>query len=280
MSIFSNFYLNESGDFIPNNLCHCFGGGDGGAADRAERDRQERLAKEKRIRENIELINVLFKNDPEARASQRLEVNKQISELDKLDPERFKLEQQLQGFNRVDALLTGPSQKEREASTISNVQDFFFDDLNEQRGDAVQQGSFELSRRGGLGGSQELDFLTNLQKKEDRARLDIGNTALDAKNNLIQQDAALKANLINQANQDFSTDILTSDFVNNLGQGLEQAQDTGRLTQFDPFFQFAGNLFSENALIRGDELGRGRADKALSFFSANPSRSSGSIGRT
>jgi len=305
MSIFSHFYMQSPGDFLDENMCDCLGGGggDGGAAARAEADQ---AARAKKIKGNISLINLLFKNDP-AKNNSRIEELKgerdalrpsripgaltgatpffhgitSASGIPSLDPDRQRrsnINTAIQRRKEAKKLLTGPTKVEREASAISDVENFFFDDLNEQKADAERLSRFELARRGGTGGSQDLDTQERFQRKEDKARLDIGNVALDARNNLRSQDEELRAALIGQANAGLDRDVLTGDFINSLDNSLQRSRDTAKLTRFDPFFQEAGNLFTNVELARGIQTGRNQADDRLqSFFSADPKRNFGTV---
>lgn len=303
------------------------GGGDGGAAARAE---QEQKKKEERIKSNIALIDMLFKNDPAAFQKELEELTKEretlrdpfdfLSDVNpsasglltggtptdtlirivnpsqgdnpnyvgpdnrflvRRDPDavrRGEIDARLKEINSVLPLLKGPTNEQRESRVIKDVEDFFFEDLNEQKEDARRISKFELARRGGIGGSQELDANKRFQRKEDDARLDIGNVALDARNNLRTQDEAARAALIDQANKGLERDILTSNFTQNLDNTLQRSRDTAKLTRFDPFFEEAGNLFTDVELIRGNEAGRRRADDTLnSFFAANPRRNFGTV---
>lgn len=278
MSILRAFYFNNPSDFasiLPVNL---LGGGDGGAGDRAERDRREQKEKEARIAKNISLIDVLFDNDPSALEDERLILNQELGAFGTTPARNTEIQTEIDTINESLGLLEGgPTKVEREQDVVTNVENFFFDDLEEQRERGGRDVRFEIARRAGFGGSQEIDALEEFQRKEDKARLDIGTVALDARNDLRSQDALLRSNLIDQANRDIQTDILTGQFVNNLGTGLARATDSAKLTQFDPFFENAGNLFSNTSLIRGDELGRQRAFRQLSFFSADPSRNQGIV---
>lgn len=305
------------------------GGGDGGAAARAEKEQKK---KEERIKSNIGLIDMLFKNDPtelqgelEGLTTERgslrdpfeflsdtntteqgifgggggptdtlVRVIRRPTPINDLshtgndkqflirrDPDavrRSEIDSRLKEINEVLPLLKGPTKAERESSVIKDVEDFFFEDLNEQKENARRISKFELARRGGIGGSQELDANKRFQRKEDDARLDIGNVALDARNNLRTQDEAARGALIDQANKGLERDILTSNFTQNLDNTLQKSRDTAKLTRFDPFFEEAGNLFTDVELIRGNQSGRQRADDALnSFFAANPRRNFGTV---
>jgi len=288
------------------------GGGDGGAAARAAQDRADQKARERRIKKNIDLIDILFQNDPSGIEADKLALTDELAAFgpkvkkkipnpafqgiagtdanlgqfpefifQNFDPNKKRKKEINRELKLSDEALNllgeGPTKIEREAEVVGDVENFFFDDLNEQREDAGKAIKFELSRRGGFGGSQELDALEKFQKKEDRGRLDIGNVAINARNDLRAQDAQLKASLIDQANRDISTDVLTNQFVGNLGQGLAQARDTAKLTQFDPFFENAGTLFTNVELARGEQAGRDRARRAMSFFSADPKRNFGFV---
>lgn len=313
MSIFSHFHMQSPEDYFNDSFCDCFGGGggDGGAAARAEAEQKKREA---RINSNISLIDLLFQNDPSSLNTERGTLSEEQAKLRdpfefltessgfragpgdtiitttpegqfrvRRDPDfarRGEIDARLKEIGEVLPLLQGPTNQERESRVIKDVEDFFFDDLNEQKEDARRISKFELARRGGIGGSQELDTNARLQKREDDARLKIGNVALDARNNLRTQDEQARAALIDQANKGLERDVLTSNFTDTLDNTLQRSRDTAKLTRFDPFFEQAGNLFTDVELIRGNQEGRNRADRALqSFFAANPGRNFGTVRR-
>ena len=305
MSLFRHFYI-ESGESFPVKLCDCKGG-DGGAGARADAALAKQAAEDKRIRGNISLIDLLFANDPNANAAELEELQAELAAFGDpptqpilpdspfgaiadqqgktfspiVDPNaarRGEIDSRILLLNDAAGLLTGPTKTQREASVVGDVENFFFDDLTEQKEISSREGKFELRRRGGTRGSQELDFIRETQRKEDDALLDIGTVAQSALDNLRLQDSVLEANLIDQANLDIDRNIITGDFVNNLGAGLSSATNTAQLTQFDPFFENAGNLFKDVALARGGASGRRAADdNLLSFFAGDPKRSFGTV---
>jgi len=308
MSLFKHFYLDGGGSF-PVKFCDCKGG-DGGAAARAEAALKRQQEKDQRIRDNIDLITTLFDNDPSQVGSEIGTLGTERSALppgfykdvanpdfddgisvgagnqrtipefqDPSAPRRLGIDARLRILNSASGLLTGPSKTERESSVIGDVENFFFEDLKTQKTRESRNLRFELSRRAGFGGSQEIDAIEEFQRKEDRGRLDIGNVALGARDNLRTQDAALKANLIDQANKDIRRNVLTNNFIGDLGSGLARATDTAKLTQFDPFFENAGQLFSNVAIAQAGQRGTNNAQRQLSFFAGDPKSNSGIITR-
>ncbi len=181
--------------------------------------------------------------------------------------------------NAIRGVFSDPANEERFNEIRDSSFNFLDKDRERQLTEAQRKAKFALSRTGGIGGSQQNDVNSEIQRLNDEAIINIGLQADQQEQLAREADKASEQNLIGRANQGENQANLVADANNSLQTNLNQARINSQNLQLGDLFAGAGNLFANidrtAGLREGDDRFRGIVNQQgnLGTFFNNPGRS-------
>lgn len=232
----------------------CLGGGGGGDGGAAERE----AARQRQIEEAIRGLNVQFGvNDYKEPDRNEFMMPGTTNEDGGQVPGVFDetaYNQALQGY-QDNVARAGTNRQSRDAlygQTRSAVNDYYLDQLNQQRDTAGRQTKFSLARRGVRGGSSDLDVQGDMLRRYNEAVLNISNRADAAGTTLRSQDEQTRLGLIDRVNAGMSGS-------GAVGSAIEQLQTNADDVRANANAQSLGEVFGGYANYnQGEAAQRGR----------------------
>lgn len=160
--------------------------------------------------------------------------------------------------NKINNVFSDPDRDSIFTGIKEDAQNRFEPDLQRDFEDSQRETKFALSRRGLLGGSQQVESESENDRRFDEGALNIATLSDNAVQDAKSQDERNRLNLINRANAGENQGSIVTDALNSINVSSDLAKTNLANEQLGNFFQGAGNLFTDANTVIGQNQAKNK----------------------